>query len=96
MTMRTIRSLSMLAIALSFGAITFGARTAHAVPCCSSEPCQREFPPPQCDNCTPTCVDDEAEPVSDEIVYDEVESICYVNGEVPLAFGADSESVSAE
>ena len=84
--MRLIRSLSVAAVALSFGAVAFGGpSTAHAAICCSARPCQADIPPPQCDNCTPTCAEDEEEaeveaPVAGEIVYDEVESLCYVAG----------------
>ncbi|MDC0717847.1 hypothetical protein [Nannocystis bainbridge] len=82
--MRFIRSFSLAAVALSFGAIALGgSSTANAAICCSAKPCQAENPPAYCNNCTPTCVDDEAEadaPVAGDIVYDEVESLCYVAG----------------
>ncbi|MFZ6182044.1 hypothetical protein [Nannocystis pusilla] len=82
--MRLIRSLSFVAVALSFGAVAFGGpSTAHAVICCSAKPCQSDNPPAYCNNCTPTCAEDEAEveaPIAGEIVYDEVESLCYVAG----------------
>ncbi|WAS94893.1 hypothetical protein [Nannocystis punicea] len=77
--MRSIRSFSLVAIALSFGAVAFGARTAEAAICCGAPVCQSDNPPALCNWCTPTCVEDE-EPVAGEIVYDEVESLCYVAG----------------
>ncbi|MCY0990662.1 hypothetical protein OV203_26195 [Nannocystis sp. ILAH1] len=82
--MRLIRSLSFVAVALSFGAVAFGGpSTAHAVICCSARPCQVDNPPSYCWNCNDECAEDEAEveaPVAGEIVYDEVESLCYVAG----------------
>ncbi|MBZ5710489.1 MULTISPECIES: hypothetical protein [Nannocystis] len=78
--MRSIRSFSVIAIALSFGAIAFGARTAQANICCSAPICQQDFPPSLCDRCTPTCAEDEA-PAAAEIVYDDAEQLCYVAGD---------------
>jgi len=80
--MRTIRSLSVVAIALSFGAVAFGAGTAEAAICCSAAVCQSDNPPSFCDRCTPTCVEDEQPAAAGEVVYDEAEQLCYIAGEL--------------
>jgi hypothetical protein len=80
MSMRSVQ-FSVVAILLSFGAVVFGARPAQAAICCSNAKCQVENPPLMCNWCTPTCSEEEQSPTSGEVVYDEVESICYVTGD---------------
>ena len=77
--MRSVQ-FSVVAVLLSFGAVVFGARPAQAAICCSNAKCQVENPPSMCYWCTPTCSDDE-QSEAPRVVYDEVESICYVTGE---------------
>ena len=80
--MRFIRSFSLAAVALSFGVVAFGGpSTANATICCSARPCQADNPPSYCNNCNDDCAADEVDaPIAGDIVYDEVESLCYVAG----------------
>lgn len=74
--MRSFHLFSVVAMALSFGAVSLGANTASAAPCCSSPMCTQDEPPSICDRCN-DCADEEAAPV-EESGYDEVEAICYM------------------
>ena len=85
-----LRSFSFVAIALSFGVIGLGASPAEAAICCSASVCQREIPPSYCDKCSPSCVADEQSPATGEIVYDEVESLCYIAGDFGPAASQDA------
>ena len=80
--MSLLRCFSLLAVALSFGTISLGATSAQAAICCSAPKCQLDNPPAYCNNCSPSCAEDEQAAVDGEIVYDEVESICYVAGDL--------------
>ncbi len=80
--MLSLRSFSFVAMAFSFVAVGLGASQAQAAICCSASICQSENPPPLCDRCSPNCADDEMSPAAGEIVYDEVESLCYVAGDL--------------
>lgn len=82
--MSLLRPFSFLAIVLSFGAVGLGATPAHAIICCSAPICQSDNPPKLCNTCS-DCEVDQQSPVASEIVYDEVESICYVAGDLDSA-----------
>ncbi len=83
-----LRSFSLVAIAFSFGAVGLGARPAQAAICCTSSTCQVENPPPLCDRCTYVC----PPKATAEIVYDEVELLCYVAGDLDPAASESGES----
>lgn len=94
--MSLLRPFSFLAIALSFAGIGLSATPAHAVICCSAEICQSDNPPALCYKCSPSCADDEQAAVDGEIVYDEVESLCYVAGDLDSAEGEHGEQGGCE
>ena len=83
--MLSIRSFSFVAMAFSFVAVGLGASPAQAAICCSAAICQSENPPALCDRCSPSCAEDEQSPAVGQIVYDEVESLCYVAGDLDPA-----------
>lgn len=90
--MRLVRSFSFVAVALSLGAAVFAARPAQAAICCSAEICQQARPPAPCFWCNSGCFEDEEAPTAGEVVYDEVEQLCYVAGDLD----ADGESAGCE
>jgi hypothetical protein len=95
--MRSVQ-FSVVAILMSFGAVVLGARPAQAAICCSNPKCQVENPPAMCNWCTPTCTEDE-QSEAPRVVYDEVESICYVAGDLEQSDDGEHtgcESVEAE
>lgn len=75
--MRIAHSFSMLAVALSFGAVALEARPALAVPCCSSSMCQQDKPPLICGLCSDCSFDEQIEAGAPETGYDEVAGVCY-------------------
>ncbi|PCC68912.1 hypothetical protein SAMN02745121_05754 [Nannocystis exedens] len=92
--MRLAQVWSMMAVVLAFGGVGLASQTASAL-CCSAPICQREEPPPplSCWNCDPECVEEEQMSVIPELVYDEVEGLCYETDgaeAVPCA-GADAD-----
>lgn len=94
--MRSIRLFSLAAFAFSFGTVALGASTAQAAICCSAAVCQSDNPPAFCNWCTPTCAEDESTQAAPELVYDEVESICYMTGELESVESAEGEHAGCE
>jgi hypothetical protein len=78
--MRFAQILSVMAVVLAFGGVGLAAQTASAI-CCSAPLCQWEEPPAPCGWCDPNCVEGEEMSVARELVYDEVEGICYETGD---------------
>lgn len=89
--MRFIRSIPMIAIALSFGAAAFASSSAQAAPCCSAPICQQEEPPSVCNHCLNCAVEEEVANISEEPVYDEVEGLCLAAADDSVSETADQE-----
>ena len=88
--MRSVHLFSAVAIVLSFGAVSLGARTAHAI-CCSAPICQREEPPSKCNYCDMGCFEDEEAPEVSEFSEEEGEAVCYAAESPEPAPGEDGE-----
>ncbi|MDC0675940.1 hypothetical protein POL58_49880 [Nannocystis sp. ncelm1] len=89
--MRFIRSIPMIAIALSFGATAFASSSAQAAPCCSAPICQQEEPPNACNYCLNCAVEEEVANISEEPGYDEVEGLCLAAADDSVSETADLE-----
>jgi hypothetical protein len=74
--MRLAQLWSMMAVVLAFGGVGLASQTASAV-CCSAPICQQEEPPIICNWCDINCVEGEQMSAAPELVYDEVEGLCY-------------------
>ncbi|MCY1013528.1 hypothetical protein OV079_49980 [Nannocystis pusilla] len=74
--MRLSQLWSMMAVVVAFGGVGLASQTAAAI-CCSAPICQREEPPPLCGWCDLECVEGEQMSAVPELVYDEVEGLCY-------------------
>ncbi|MFY0534595.1 hypothetical protein [Nannocystis pusilla] len=89
--MRFAQVWSMMAVVVAFGGVGLAAQTASAV-CCGAPICQQEEPPIICNWCDPECVEGEQMSAAPEMVYDEVEGLCYETdgAEAVPCEGADS------
>lgn len=89
--MRLTQIWSLMAVVLAFGGVGLASQTAKAI-CCNAPLCQREEPPSVCNNCV-ECPGVEAEQMSAvrEMVYDEVEGVCYETGDVEAVPCAEAE-----
>ena len=91
--MRFAQLWSLMAVVVSFAGVGLASQTASAI-CCSAPICQQEEPPRICWRCDMECAEGEQMSTVREMVYDEVEGLCYETGEtepVPCA-GADAQS----
>lgn len=74
--MRFAQLLSLAAVVVSFAGVGLASQTASAI-CCSAPICQQEEPPRICWYCDMECAEGEQMSTLPDLVYDEVEGLCY-------------------